>query len=256
MNRIDLLFKVKKNNILSVFFTAGYPTLNSTEKIILLLKKNNVDMIELGIPYSDPLADGPVIQETGKKALENGMSLKTLFTQLKDIRKKTAVPLLLMGYLNPVLQFGFEKFCTVAEEVGIDGLIIPDLPLPEYENKYKEVIGVHNLKIIFLITPDTSEERIRKIDELSTGFIYLVSSASTTGKMNLFSSSQLNYFKRIESMKLKNPIMVGFGIHNRETLAQVYSFSNGAIIGSAFMRELQRCISVEKGIEEFFKLFT
>jgi tryptophan synthase alpha chain len=254
MNRIDKMFQVKKNNILSVFFTAGYPTLNSTEKIILLLEKNNVDMIELGIPYSDPLADGPVIQETGKTALENGMSLKTLFSQLKDIRKKTSVPLLMMGYLNPVLQFGFDKFCQTAEEVGVDGLIIPDLPIPEYENKYKELIGVHNLNIIFLITPDTSKDRIRKIDDLSTGFIYLVSSASTTGEMKLFGSAQLSYFKRIASLKLKNPIMVGFGIHNRATLEQVHSYCNGAIIGSAFMRELQKSASIEEGTEEFFKL--
>jgi len=255
MNRIDKMFQSEKHKILSVYFTAGYPTLDSVEKIILLLEKNNVDMIELGIPYSDPLADGPVIQETGKIAIANGMTLKHLFLQLKDIRKKTSIPLLLMGYFNPVLQFGFDLFCKSAEEAGIDGLIIPDLPLPEYEKHYKEIIGKYNLRIIFLITPDTSSQRIKQIDELSNGFIYMVSSSSTTGKMKIFDDYQLNYFARIASMKLRNPVLVGFGIHNRETLEQVYSFCNGAIVGSAFMRELQRSTSIEGGIREFFKLF-
>ncbi|MCX6327831.1 MAG: tryptophan synthase subunit alpha [Bacteroidia bacterium] len=255
MNRIDKMFQSEKNKILSVYFTAGYPTFDSVEEIILLLEKNNVDMIELGIPYSDPLADGPVIQETGKIAIANGMTLKHLFLQLKNIRKKTSIPLLLMGYFNPVLQFGFDLFCMSAEEAGIDGLIIPDLPLPEYEEHYKEIIGRYNLKIIFLITPDTSWKRIKQIDELSNGFIYMVSSSSTTGKMNIFNDDQLNYFARIASMKLRNPILVGFGIHNRETLEQVYSYCDGAIVGSAFMRELQRSTSIEDGIKKFFKLF-
>jgi tryptophan synthase alpha chain len=255
MNRIDKMFQSEKNKILSVYFTAGYPTFNSVEKIILLLEKNRVDMIELGIPYSDPLADGPVIQETGKIAIANGMTLKQLFIQLKDIREKTDIPLLLMGYFNPILQFGFDLFCRSAEKSGIDGLIIPDLPLPEYEKHYKKMIGTYNLKIIFLITPDTSCQRIKQIDELTNGFIYMVSSSSTTGKRTIFDDDQLSYFARIASMKLRNPVLVGFGIHNRETLDQVYSFCKGAIIGSAFMRELQMNASIEEGIKTFFKLF-
>lgn len=255
MNRIDKLFQSKKNKILSVYFTAGYPTLDSVEKIILLLEKNGVDMIELGIPYSDPLADGPVIQETSKIALANGMTLNHLLKQLKDIRKKTSLPILLMGYFNPILQYGFDRFCKKAEEVGVDGLIIPDLPLSEYENQYKKIIDIYNLKTIFLITPDTSMQRIRQIDDLSSGFIYMVSSTSTTGKTKIFDNVQISYFTRISCMKLKNPIMAGFGIHNRETLEQVHSCCNGAIVGSAFMRELQKSPSIEDGVKEFFKLF-
>lgn len=255
MNRIDKLFQSKKNKILSVYFTAGYPTLESVEQIILLLEKNGVDMIELGIPYSDPLADGPVIQETSTIALANGMTLNHLLLQLKGIRKKTTIPILLMGYFNPILQYGFDRFCQMAKEVGVDGLIIPDLPLSEYENDYKIITDANNLKTIFLITPETSGKRIRQIDDLSGGFIYMVSSASTTGKMNRFDDYQLNYFKRIAGMKLKNPVMAGFGIHNRETLEQVHTYCNGAIVGSAFMRELQKSPSIEAGVEEFFKLF-
>ena len=255
MNRIDKLFQSKKNKILSVYFTAGYPALDSVEQIILLLEKNGVDMIELGIPYSDPLADGPVIQETGTIAIANGMSLNNLFLQLKDIRNKSSIPLILMGYLNPILQFGFNRFCQMAEEVDIDGLIIPDLPLNEYKSQYNEIIALYNLKTIFLITPDTSGERIRLIDDLGNGFIYMVSSASTTGKMDLFDDNQLDYFKRIAGMKLNNPIMAGFGIYNKKTMEQVHTYCNGAIVGSAFMRELQRGTSIEEGIEEFFKLF-
>jgi tryptophan synthase alpha chain len=255
MNRIDKLFQQKKNKILSVYFTAGYPTLNSVEEIILLLEKNGADMIELGIPYSDPLADGPVIQETSTIALTNGMTLNHLLLQLKGIREKTSIPILLMGYFNPILQFGFELFCNKAEEVGVDGLIIPDLPLSVYENEYKRITDANNLKTVFLFTPDTSDKRIRQIDVLSSGFIYMVSSASTTGKMNVFDDNQLNYFKKIAAMKLKNPVMAGFGIHNRETLEQVYGYCNGAIVGSAFMRALQKSQSIEDGVKEFFKLF-
>jgi tryptophan synthase alpha chain len=255
MNRIDKLFQSKKNKILSVYFTAGFPTLDSVEKIILLLEKNGVDMIELGIPYSDPLADGPVIQETSTIALANGMTLNHLLLKLKDIRKKTSIPILLMGYLNPILQYGFDRFCQIAKEVGVDGLIIPDLPLSEYETEYKRMTDANNLKPIFLITPDTSDQRIRLIDDLCSGFIYMVSSASTTGKMNLFDDHQLNYFKRVAGMKLKNPVVAGFGIHNRKTLEQVFTYCNGAIVGSAFLRELQRNQSVEDGVKEFFKSF-
>ncbi len=253
MNRIDKLFQTKKGNILSVYFTAGYPSLKSVEKIILLLEKNGADMIEIGIPYSDPLADGPVIQETGKVAISNGMTLKNLFSQLTNIRNKTSIPLLLMGYINPVLQFGFPRFCKNAAEAGIDGLIIPDLPFREYKDLYRESVTENKLKNIFLITPDTSDDRIRLIDDVSTGFIYMVSSASTTGKTGTFGNDQLKYFKRIASMKLNNPMLVGFGIHNRETLEQVYSYCQGAIVGSAFMRELQKGNGLEGTVAEFFK---
>lgn len=252
MNRIDNLFLTKKNNILSVYFTAGFPTLNTVEDIILLLEKNGADMIEIGIPYSDPLADGPVIQETGKIAIENGMTIRNLFSQLKNIREKTSVPLLLMGYMNPVLQFGFDQFCKIAAETGIDGLIIPDLPMHEYELVYRKSVTENNLKNIFLITPDTSAERIRKIDSLSTGFIYMVSSASTTGKTKSFSTDQLAYFKRIAEMKLKNPAVAGFGIHNRETKEQVFKYVNGAIVGSAYMRAIQSSDSINSATTLFF----
>jgi tryptophan synthase alpha chain len=253
MNRIDNLFLTKKEKILSVYFTAGFPTLNSVEEIILLLEKNGADMIEIGIPYSDPLADGPVIQETGKIAIENGMTIKTLFSQLQNIRKKVSVPLLLMGYFNPVLQYGVQNFCESANKAGIDGLIIPDLPMKEYEYEFKHTVNANNLKNIFLITPDTSEKRIRQIDAISSGFIYMVSSASTTGKTKSFSEEQLGYFKRISSMKLKNPAVAGFGIYNRETKEQVFRYVNGAIVGSAYMRSLMDGASIEKSTAGFFE---
>ncbi len=253
MNRIDKLFLTKKEKILSVYFTAGYPSLDSVEEIILLLEKNGADMIEIGIPYSDPLADGPVIQETSKIAIANGMTMKNLFLQLHNIRKKTSVPLLLMGYLNPVLQFGFQEFCESAATAGIDGLIIPDLPMQEYEREYKKIVTANNLKNIFLITPDTSTDRIKKIDELSSGFIYMVSSASTTGKTKTFSDDQIKYFKKIASMNLKNPAIAGFGIHNRETKEQVFKYVNGAIVGSAFMRALKEYDSIETATDVFLK---
>lgn len=253
MNRIDKLFRTKKKNILSVYFTAGYPSGDSVEEIILLLGKNGADMIELGIPYSDPLADGPVIQESARIAINNGMTLENLFVQIKDIRKKTGIPLLLMGYINPVIQFGFSRFCKCANDAGIDGLIIPDLPMAEYEMYFRESVMNNNLKNVFLITPDTSEERIRQIDEKSTGFIYIVSSASTTGETKSFDEKNISYFERISGMKLKNPILAGFGIHNRETLEQVNRSCNGAVIGSAYMRALQVSNSIEEGTVSFFK---
>jgi tryptophan synthase alpha chain len=239
MNRIDNLFRTKKEKILSVYFTAGYPSVDNVEKIILLLEKNGADMIEIGIPYSDPLADGPVIQETSKIAIANGMTINNLFLQLKNIRGKTSIPLLLMGYINPVIQFRFDLFCQSAADTGIDGLIIPDLPLREYKREYLKIITEYNLKNIFLITPDTSEQRIRQTDDLSTGFIYMVSSASTTGKIRTFNENQIDYFKRIASMKLKNPTLAGFGIYNRETKEQAFRYVQGAIIGSAYLRALQ-----------------
>ena len=252
MNRIDHLFGTKKEKILSIYFTAGYPYLESVEKIILILEKYGADMIEIGIPYSDPLADGPVIQETSKVAIANGMTMDHLFLQLKDIRKRTSVPLILMGYLNPVLQYGFREFCQSAEESGIDGLIIPDLPVREFKEHYKLIVNEHNLKNIFLITPVTSDERIREIDDCSSGFIYMVSSDSITGSTSGFLNKNVEYFRRISLMKLKNPLLAGFGIHNRETFEQVTGFCQGAIIGSAFIRSLKGH-NIEEGVESFFE---
>jgi tryptophan synthase alpha chain len=252
MNRLDQLFSTKKNNILSIYFTAGYPFLNSVEEIILLLEKHGADLIEIGMPYSDPLADGPVIQETSSVALKNGMSISNLFVQLKDIRKKTSIPLLLMGYINPVLQFGFGKFSSEAANAGIDGLIIPDLPAYEFEKDFRYIAAANNLKNIFLITPDTSVERIRQTDDLSSSFIYMVSSASITGKTGGFNEAQLEYFKRIQAMNLKNPVMAGFGIHDRITIENAFSYVNGAIIGSAYMRALKSGDSIETATEKFF----
>lgn len=256
MNRLDKLFRTKKEKILSIYFTAGYPYLKSVEEIILLLEKNGADMVEIGMPYSDPLADGPVIQEASRIAIENGMTLNNLFLQLKDIRKKTSIPLLLMGYLNPVLQFGVERFCRIASSTGIDGIIIPDLPLREYDRSYKELIAENDLRNIFLVTPDTAEERIRQIDDLSSGFIYMVSSSSITGKTGSFGDEQLNYFKRISGMKLKHPVMAGFGIHNSATLKQVHSFGFGAIIGSAYIRSLNDNRRLDIMTSDFFSALT
>jgi tryptophan synthase alpha chain len=253
MNRIDKLFQGRKRKVLSVYFTAGYPSIDSTEKIILMLENNGADMIEIGIPYSDPLADGPVIQETSKIAIANGITLKNLFLQLQNIREKTSIPLLLMGYINPIMQFGFTRFCQSASEIGIDGLIIPDLPLREYQREYLKIVTEYNLKNIFLITPDTSDQRIKQTDDQSTGFIYMVSSSSTTGKTRTFDDNQLEYFKRVATMKLKNPTMVGFGIHNHETIEQVFGYGHGAIVGSAYLRALQRNNSIEEATAGFFK---
>jgi tryptophan synthase alpha chain len=252
MNRIDKLFRNKKERILSIYFTAGYPSSDCVEEIILQLEENGADMVEIGIPYSDPLADGPVIQETSKIALANGMSMNFLFSQLESIREKTSIPLLLMGYINPIIQFGFRNFCKRAAETGIDGLIIPDLPESEYEKDYRDIAEENNLRNVFLITPDTSEERIRQKDEMGTGFIYMVSSASTTGKTSSFSESQLGYFKKIASLNLKNPALAGFGIHNRETMEQVFRFVNGVIIGSAYMRALKPGESIKESTSSFF----
>lgn len=253
MNRIDNLFQTKKEKILSVYFTAGFPSVDSIGEIILSLERNGADMIEIGIPYSDPLADGPVIQETSKIAISNGMTLQNLFVQLRHLRSRTEIPLLLMGYINPVLQFGFERFCDTAAATGIDGLIIPDLPVDEYKKSYKETVTNNNLNNILLITPDTSEQRIREIDEICTGFIYMVSSASITGKTMAFGENHLKYFRRISGMKLKNPALAGFGIHNRQTKEQVFSIVQGAIIGSAYLRALQEGNSIEGSTRTFFR---
>jgi tryptophan synthase alpha chain len=253
MNRIDTLFNSGKSRVLSVYFTAGYPDIADTVKIISLLERNGADMVEIGIPYSDPLADGRVIQETGNMAIANGMTIRDLFIQLETVRGTISIPLLLMSYLNPVLQFGFNEFCRNAEKAGIDGLIIPDLPPYEFRSYYKAITDQHNLKNVFLVTPETPDQRIRELDNLSSGFLYLVSTASTTGKTGAFNESSLSYFRRIASMRLKNPTMVGFGIYDHITLEQVFSCGHGAIIGSAYLRALGSGGSVEEATTGFFK---
>jgi tryptophan synthase alpha chain len=252
MNRINKLFSEKKKDILSIYFTAGFPDLNDTETIINELQRNRVDMIEIGIPFSDPLADGPTIQKSSEIALENGMSIKLLFEQLKNIRKNVPeTVLILMGYLNPVLQYEVEQFCKDASIIGIDGVIIPDLPMQEYMDEYRPVFEKYNLKNIFLITPQTSETRIKLIDENSDGFIYTVSSASTTGGINAIGTDQGKYFKRIHEMKLINPTMIGFGISDNKTFSKACEYANGAIIGSAFIKAIDKSVDLKKDVKEF-----
>jgi tryptophan synthase alpha chain len=238
MNRIDRLFKSNKSGILSVYMTAGYPGLHDTFEVIGELARNGVDMIEIGMPFSDPLADGPLLQECNQQALENGMTLNLLFEQLGYIRESVDIPLLLMGYLNPVLNYGVEKFCKKASYVGMDGVILPDLPVREYTQHYRKHFMENDLHMIFLISPQTGEDRIREIDSTGRGFIYMVSSASTTGVKNGFQPDQIEYFKRIKAMDLTLPQLIGFGISTRETYEQACRYSSGAIIGSAFMKSL------------------
>ena len=238
MNRINQKLQENKK-ILSVYFSAGYPNLNDTVQIIQDLEKNGVDMIEIGLPFSDPLADGPTIQASSTQALHNGMTTQVLFDQLKDIRKTVNIPLVIMGYFNPMLQYGVEKFCVTCAEIGIDGLIIPDLPVDVYADEYKAIFEKYGLKNIFLITPQTSDERIHFIDSVSDGFIYMVSSASVTGSSAGFGNTQEAYFQRIAQMNLKNPQVIGFGINNAETFQQATQFAKGAIIGSAFITYLK-----------------
>ncbi len=256
MKRIKELFRTKQEKILNVYCTAGYPQLNSTVDVMKCLQANGADLIELGMPYSDPLADGPVIQASSTKALQNGMTIAKLFEQLKDFRSSSAdggvhVPVILMGYLNPLLQYGFEKFCAKAAEVGIDGLIIPDIPMYEYENEYREIIRKYNLDFIFLVTPETSEERIKKLDELSSGFLYAVSSSSITGSNKDFSAVE-NYLKRLKEMRLRNPILVGFGIKDKTTFQMACKYANGAIIGSAYIKAIEN-MNTEEATRSFLE---
>jgi tryptophan synthase alpha chain len=252
MSRIEQLFKRKSNRILNVYCTAGYPYLNGTVEVMKALEENGADLIELGMPYSDPLADGPVIQHSSTIAIANGMTIETLFEQLKDFRKQVTVPAILMGYMNPILQYGLEKFCASAAAVGIDGIILPDLPMYEFETEYKELFQQHGLNFIFLITPETSEERIRKIDSLSSGFIYAVSSSSTTGNNKAIEGQQA-YFKKLHGMKLSNPILVGFGIKDKQTFNAACEYTNGAIIGSAYIKALENSSNVGQSTKEFLK---
>lgn len=250
MNRINNKLEETKK-LLSIYFTAGYPHLNDTATIIQDLEKSGVDMIEIGLPFSDPLADGPTIQASSTQALKNGMTTEVLFNQLKDIRKTVSIPLIIMGYFNPILQYGVEAFCKKCQEVGIDGLIIPDLPVDVYHKDYKATFEKYGLINVFLITPQTSDDRIHFIDSVSNGFIYMVSSASVTGSQSGFGVENTTYFERIANMNLKNPQIIGFGISDNKTFTQATQFAKGAIIGSAFIKFLNdKSVSA---IHEFVK---
>jgi tryptophan synthase alpha chain len=254
MNRLQQLFKQKKKNILSIYFTAGYPNLNCTMQIAEALEKSGADFIEIGFPYSDPVADGPVIQASSKQSLDDGMTLELLFEQLKDLRKTITIPILLMGYFNPVLQYGVENFCKACKAIGVDGCIIPDLPMYEYEEMYLPFFEENGISNIFLVTPQTSEERIHKIDSLSNAFIYLLSSAATTGKNLDVSAEARAYFKRIKDMNLNSPLVIGFGISDKETFDTANEYASGAIIGSAFVKSLAQG-EIEENISVFMKQF-
>jgi len=250
MNRINQKLQEDKK-LLSIYFTAGYPANDDTVEILQELEKNGVDMVEIGLPFSDPLADGPTIQASSTAALKMGMNTAKLFEQLKDIRETVSIPLIIMGYFNPVLQYGVEAFCKKCSEIGIDGLILPDLPLAEYEEHYEEIFKKYRLINVFLITPQTSEERIKAIDKASEGFIYMVSSASVTGSQSGFGNEQSDYFKRVAKMQLSNPQIVGFGIKDSVTFESATKYASGAIIGSAFIKMLTD--KGKNGISEFVK---
>lgn len=250
MKKLNQLFQDKKN-LLSIFFTAGYPNLNDTQTIISELSNSGVDFIEVGLPYSDPLADGPTIQDSSQVALQNGMNLDVVFEQLKAIKEANDTPLVLMGYLNQVLKYGEDKFCEACLACGIETVILPDLPMIEYENHYKALFDKYGLTNVFLITPHTSEERIRKIDAYTDAFIYVVASASITGAKGEISQEQINYFERIKTMNLRSKLIVGFGISDNNTFTTACNYANGAIIGSAFIKELST--NGVKGIDDFIK---
>lgn len=250
MNRIDQLFLNKPQEILNIYCTAGFPALNDTLTIMETLQQSGADMVELGMPFSDPLADGPVIQESSTRAIANGMRISVLFEQLKGFRDRISLPVILMGYMNPVLQFGVENFCRKCAETGVDGIILPDLPMDEFETEYRQIFEKYGLHLIFLVTPETSEARIRKIDSLSKGFVYAVSSSSTTGKDKDMGGQQA-YFARLKSMKLKNPVLIGFGIRDKQTFQAACANSNGAIIGSAFVKAIENSTNLQSSIQNF-----
>ena len=255
MNRLEKFFSTKNKNVLNVYCTAGYPGPNSTLEVMKALQEHGADIIELGMPYSDPLADGPVIQQSNAVALAGGMTLQKLFQQLENFRNEIKVPVVLMGYMNPVLQFGFEKFCSAAAAAGIDGLILPDLPEFEFENEYGAIIKKYGLNFIFLVTPETSEERVRKLDSLSSGFLYAVSSSSTTGQSQGVVDVS-TYLNRLQELNLKNPVLVGFGIKDRAGFQSVCQLANGAIIGSAYIRALENAVNVNAATKSFMASIT
>lgn len=251
MSRLKKLFEKKNRDVLNVYCTAGFPALESTLPVIKALQQNGADIIELGMPYSDPLADGPVIQHSSAIAIQNGMTIAKLFEQLESLRTIVPdIPVILMGYLNPILQYGFEKFCSRCSAVGVDGLIIPDIPMFEFEQEYRRFVEQYGLDFIFLITPETSEERIRNLDTLSSGFLYAVSSSSLTGSNKDFSSVE-GYLKRLQEMNLKNPFLVGFGIKDRSTFETACKYANGAIIGSAYIREIEKSSDIDADTRSF-----
>jgi len=252
MSRIDQLFQKKQKEILNVYCTAGFPHLDSTLEVMQALQESGADLIELGMPYSDPLADGPVIQSSSAKALQNGMSIAILFEQLKDLRNNIHVPVVLMGYINPLLQYGFENFCAKAAAVGIDGLIIPDIPMYEFEQEYGVIIDKYGLDFTFLVTPETSEDRIKKLDTLSSGFLYAVSSSSLTGSDKDFSVME-SYLQKFNTLDLKNPVLVGFGIKDKQTFKTACQFTNGAIIGSAYIKALENGSDIQQTTKAFIQ---
>lgn len=253
MNRIHYLFNTKQDRVLSIYFTAGFPKLEDTVPVMEAIQAGGADIIEIGIPYSDPIADGPTIQDSNMIALENGMSMKKLFEQLKGFRAKIHMPVVLMGYLNPIIQFGMEEFCKKCKEVGVDGLIVPDLPMQQYLDEYKSLFDSYGLVNTFLISPQTSEKRIREIDENTDGFIYMVSSHSITGAKADISEEQIAYFERVKAMNLKNPRLIGFGISDAQTFTTASEYSNGAIIGSAFIKTVKNSQNLSKDIQEYIQ---
>lgn len=250
-NRLITLFKNSKKPLLSVYYTAGFPKLSDTSIVAESLEKAGADLIEIGIPFSDPVADGPTIQQSNKIALDNGITLAQILKQVKDIRKNVKLPIILMGYLNPVMQYGVEKFAKDAAAAGADGVILPDMPLPEYEREYKKVFEEAGLLLTFLISPTTSDDRIRQIDRISNGFIYAVSASSTTGAKKGFAPEQIQYFDRLKKMKLKNPFLIGFGISNKETFSQAAEYGAGAIVGSAFVSMLKESKNINNDVQQF-----
>ncbi|CAN5215836.1 tryptophan synthase subunit alpha [soil metagenome] len=250
MSRIAELFSRKNKNVLNVYFTAGYPQLTDTAEILKSLQHSGADLIEIGIPYSDPIADGPVIQQSNTIALENGISIKKIFEQITAVKNDLKIPLILMGYLNPVMQYGIQKFCEDAAAAGIDGLILPDLPADNFD-EYKHFFQSNDLDFIFLVTPRTSDERVLKLDKLSSGFLYAVSSSSTTGNNNSTMNEQQEYFKRLQSLKLKNPILAGFGIKDKNTFTNACEYTNGAIIGSAYIQVLCKGGNISENTNKF-----
>jgi tryptophan synthase alpha chain len=253
VNRIDQLFKDKQEDILSIYFTAGFPQLEDTRRIMKALEEAGADIIEIGVPYSDPVADGPTIQESNKVALDNGMSVKKLFSQLQDMRSEISIPVILMGYLNPMMQYGMEAFCQKCQEIGVDGIIVPDLPMQQYLDEYKVIFDRYGLRNTFLISPQTSEKRIREIDEFSDGFIYMVSSHSITGAKTGITDAQKDYFQSVKAMELKSPRLIGFGISDKNSFLTASSYSHGAIIGSAFIKVLQQATNLEEDIKTYIR---